>query len=417
MLYGNTFGKYQASTQSVPIGGSMYMTERGPFVTFDDGTEWVRQNTAISYSSKYKKLSNITALGVYGKTASNVSGFTYTSTTLSFITNGTLVASNYAGTIIICDNSITGTGNAVYRSTNGGSSWAAVSVALGTSYKATSVVWAGNRFVLAAWNAISGLYSFFHSTNGSSWTAGTAALGGSTTVGIQLLSDPSTNVVVAVCGNGTSAIQRCTTGSTFANATTLFTTSITKIAGNSSNMICVVSATSYRVSTDNGATWTSAISPSTGFSGATNSSYLGYVGGNFVYDSLGTILGINYTSNPNSTASWLAVPSITTIYGEASGSGTGFYTSDKSKLYIATTKGYMATTDGISWVGGWGNPVGYESTFLPVDSGGGVCIFRGFHSSAATTLDYFYVSSFKSFDYLGNRVTPVDSNIEYIRVY
>lgn len=414
------FGNSLTSSSGIPIGGSMYMSDRGPFLVFDDKSEWVRQNAAVAYSEKYSKANKFSALRVYGGNTSTVSG--YTAFHANNVVSGRLVATDYNGTILVADAGISGTGNAIYRSTNGGTSWSAVSIALGTSFNVSSIVWAGNRFVLVAYNAISGWASFFHSTDGSSWTAGTANYTNGTSISPILICDPSTNIVIAVTGNATYAIQRSgTTGSTFSNPTTTFSVSLSpRIAGNSSKLVCTTAASSYRVSTDNGVTWGSALTTST----PSNYSYLGYVNGVFILQDNSNLYTYYYTTTPETYTSWIRkdfmeggtyIPDTVGLNSQ----GVGFHNSNKTRLYLPTATGFYYTDDGYTWIHSWCTatyPV--QPSTLPVDSGAGVAIFKGYPDATMTSLEYYYTPSLSIPNYLGNRIgTASDTKAEYIRIY
>lgn len=424
MLYGNTFGKTSNSGQSIPIGGSMYMTNRGPFVVFDDKTEWVRQGSAVSYSAKYSKAGKIPGIKVFGKSKLNISGLTYSSLSVNNISKGTHVATNYSGTIVVADSAVNGTANAIYRSTNGGVTWSAVSVALGSGLYPTCVVWAGNRFVLAASSSTVGSVSFFHSTTGSSWTAGTTLTGITGITGARLCADTANNAVTARVGSsGGVCIYKSTSNSTFVASSTGFTgNNALLLAGYNNNLITDVSSTFIRVSTNGGSTWGSAVTLSHGGSSITldTDSTFAYANGIFMLTAASGV--VYYSTDPGTAGSWIPTAfdiAAATSYTTDATAVVGFNTLSKDEFYLGTNAGFISTEDFVSWIPYWVTPQGVvNNTYLPVDSKAGVVLFSNYTANdPATTTPYRQFSSLNTPEYLGTRASFTDNNYEYIRIY
>lgn len=415
-----TFGSSLNSGASIPIGGSMYMTDRGPLVTFDDKTEWLRQGSAVKYTGKYSKANKFPQLRTYGGTNNTL--FTPgASTNFSCMSNGRAVATNYSGTIVIANSTLAGNAGAqnhFYRSTNGGSSWSAVSATVTSGHYINAIVWAGNRFVAAAATSTVSGVSFYHSTDGSSWTAGSTRTTLTNTPGVTLCADTVTGNVHAFSGtNSSHSVQICTTGSTFANPTAGVsanpTSNLQYIAGNNNKILAASGpSTGYYYSTNNGANYTSytpaSIVP-------TSSGFVAYVNGNFLLYN-GTTLYVS--STPETVGSWRlsSFPSGVTVATAVS----GFYNSDKSKYYLPIVGGFIYTSDGFNWTRcsiydelQRGSGTIY---YLPIDSNAGAPIISSY-AAGAFNLEYLFSSSLGTPQYIGHNIPPVDANYEYIRIY
>lgn len=201
---------------SLPVGASMVHNQYlGELLTLDDGSEWLKQGTQISYSGKYAKAGKIDHIRGHGIAQAAITA------TGSL---GPRSATDGVGNVVLVSGIA---GNTIQQSADGGKTWTTRTVG-GTGTAFCDVVWAGDRFIVVASTSTNAYFA--HSTNGQTWTVGTTLTyltSGAASIA-RLGYNPTTGTVLAAIGTTTASAQvaRCVSGggSTFtttASATTL----------------------------------------------------------------------------------------------------------------------------------------------------------------------------------------------------
>jgi len=310
------------------VGQIRFDVENGQSITGADGRFYLRSGIVTSAIGSYPQAASLEKCKVTG-----------IPTTLTNAANFTQIADNGAGTIIACHNDGTNA-DSIYRSTNGGTSWTAVSAGWGGSVRASAVVWTGTRFMIAGCDT-NAIYSA-NSTTGSSWsthTVGTTA-GNLLTGTVRGVWD-GTRIYFAASSSGGAAAGSVINLNDSASPTT---TSRTAPSSNTMPFNCFADGSTIvlcasgeiRTTTDGGATHTSK-TPFSGFTGELHKIGSVYVG---VAD-----YGI-YTSSDLNTWTLVNSPSTVLKCGRVSKSGSYLYIS----LYASDgCKAIAWTSDGVNF--------------------------------------------------------------------
>jgi hypothetical protein len=308
---------------ATPIGAAMLHPDIAPTITLADGSVWLRAGVFASPAS-YPEAALLPHLK-----AISVSQIAYT-----FGNTGSSAASDGAGTIIM----IAGASAAnINRSTDGGVTWASVTVSASLGgLNAHHVYYLNGKFWAIA-NDGTAVY-VAESTTGATgtWTQRTVITGLATiTASTALLDWTGTNFVVAIQSTSASnSIYTSPTGVTWTGRTTPFAFNgfIGLAASATGGTVVATRTSSYCVSTDHGATWGAGLvlPASAGFKGVFS------VGNRFF---VGLTNGIASTTTPGTESSWARVgmPAdrlVPTTYAAAN-APLGFLSADRSAFYTA----------------------------------------------------------------------------------
>lgn len=302
-----------------------------------DGKTYLRSGIVSSSIGSYPVAANFEKLKVSGVPTALVSA-----------ANFTQIADNGAGTIIAAHNDATNA-QSIYRSTNGGTSWTAISIGWGGSVRASAIVWTGNRFMVAGCDT-NAIYSA-NSVAGTSWAINTV---GATAANLEAgsvrgawdgtrcyfaaksTSAPASGSVINLNDSATPTTTSRTAPNAFPNIPNVFADGSTIIADNFST-------------TDGGANYTTRTFP-------VDTTYqTNKIGSNYVTVS---DFGIYTSTDLNA---WTLVYSPSTILkcGKVSKSGSNLYislyASDGSRAVIWTSNGTTFTLRQLSTGSGHAN--------------------------------------------------------------
>lgn len=166
----------------LPIGHQLTLSDCGPSFTMGDGSVWLRSGT-LTAASNAPLLARLPPYQVLGRAMTPPAN---PSAVLQVATDG-------AGTYVATRSDVPAS---VWRSTDGGLTWASVTVATGV--QCGGVAYGSGRFVVVAQNATSNGVNLYYSANGAAWTAGA-----------------TTNVGVAGAGVYVVGMRACFTGGRF----------------------------------------------------------------------------------------------------------------------------------------------------------------------------------------------------------
>lgn len=161
-------------TGGAPVGSMMTMADLGPTVTLADNSVWLRSGTLTTAASA-PLLANLSAYKVIGSTSTAPSALLNNSSGSS--SNVNCIASNGSGVLILTPTNPNL--STIFRSTDNGVTWSAISVSgiISSNKYITTVAYGGGYFVAVYLDTGSIIPNTIYSTdNGATWAYG-ASLG------------------------------------------------------------------------------------------------------------------------------------------------------------------------------------------------------------------------------------------------
>lgn len=315
---------YSQFTGGLPVGASIMMPDLAPIVTLTDSSVWLRSGVFVSPAS-YPRAAALPHLK-----AISASRINYT-----FSAACSTVAGDGAGVILAC----VGGGNTdLIRSTDGGVTWAGVTLSTVLGMNPVSVYRFNGKFWAVA-NDTANIYVAESVTGAAgTWTLRTVITGQvNLTASTAILEWTGTNFVLAVQSLSASiSLFTSPTGVTWTARTLPSSLNgiISLAASATGGTVVVQRTTNYWVSTDHGVTWgAQRTAPATAI-------YKGMfcVGGRFYMPASG---GLAHTTTPDTDTSWVRVPS--PVARQAAATSTtlgvpfGFLAADRSYFYSHST--------------------------------------------------------------------------------
>lgn len=148
-----------ALSYGLPIGGITYLPDFGATISAADGSLLLRSGTLLPKSSA-PTLAQLRQFQVCGKLRTGT----------NMPVNVRQIATNGAG-VYVATNAASGT---VYRSTDGGDTWTAITSGLSSITTIAGVAYGAGRFVVAGVTATPSAAMAYSTDNGVTWTVGSA---------------------------------------------------------------------------------------------------------------------------------------------------------------------------------------------------------------------------------------------------
>jgi hypothetical protein len=311
-----------------PIGSIRVMADLGLFVNLADNSTWLRQS-AFAPAAGYPRAASLEHLKAHS--FSRASG---SANDLS-VQWHRRVATDGAGTFIMTD----GVASTIRRSTDGGATWANVTINMGGPVF-NNVVYRNGKFWLFV-STIDTLWAVESVTGATgTWTIRTVASGigaGGATADCGDLDWTGTNYVAYFNGNGQAGVYTSPTGVVWTNraagANSADGSQAEVAAASSSGWVVVSHGSQARASSDHGVTWSNWYTLPGGTVG--NYTRVRVVGNTFYHCGTGSQF---YTSaTPADQGSWAlgpATPFLTSVNDV--GWTMSYQNNDKSRIYWVT---------------------------------------------------------------------------------